>query len=327
MAKSSIKVSVLVPCYNVEAYLPTCLDSIISQTLKELQIICINDGSTDSTLSILREYAECDTRIEIIDKSNSGYGSSMNKGLEAACGEFIGIVESDDFADPNMFEQLYKCAVHNKCDLVKANYYEFSSEGGNVFQEPFARFRYKCVFDPREEQDILTVLPIIWSAIYRRSMLEENEIRFLETPGASYQDTSFVHKAWMSSRRVMILKDGFLHYRVDNTNSSVKSSAKVFAVCDEYESSEEFMNRDPELAESFAEILNLLKLGTYKWNFNRLTGEARRNFGRRMAQEYKDAKVNGTLNESYFNKTDLFKLNLMMSDIDGFLVAHEEADI
>lgn len=251
----------------------------------------------------------------------------MNRGLDIARGEYIGIVESDDFADSDMFKTLYSFAKNHDCDLVKSNYYEFSEEEGDVFQEPFARFRYSHVFDPRQEQDVLTVLPIIWSAIYRRSMLEDNGIRFLETPGASYQDTSFVHKAWMSARRTAILRRGFLHYRVDNSNSSVKSTAKVFAVCDEYESSVAFMNKDPELVSAFAEILNLLKLGTYKWNFNRLAGEARREFGARMAAEYAQAKEAGTLNPSYFNKTDFFKLNLMMDDLDGFLLAYEDNDI
>lgn len=327
MSDRTPKVSVLVPSYNVEKYLPQCLDSLVAQSLADIQIIGINDGSTDSTLQILEEYAARDPRIEIINKPNSGYGASMNRGLDIARGEYIGIVESDDFADSDMFKTLYSFAKNHDCDLVKSNYYEFSEEEGDVFQEPFARFRYSHVFDPRQEQDVLTVLPIIWSAIYRRSMLEDNGIRFLETPGASYQDTSFVHKAWMSARRTAILRRGFLHYRVDNSNSSVKSTAKVFAVCDEYESSVAFMNKDPELVSAFAEILNLLKLGTYKWNFNRLAGEARREFGARMAAEYAQAKEAGTLNPSYFNKTDFFKLNLMMDDLDGFLLAYEDNDI
>ena len=103
---SQPSVSILVPCYNVEKYIHQCMDSIISQTLKDIEIICINDGSKDNTLSILKEYADKDKRIVIIDKSNSGYGDSMNQGLKKANGEYIGIVESDDFVEPNMFETL-----------------------------------------------------------------------------------------------------------------------------------------------------------------------------------------------------------------------------
>lgn len=94
------KVSLLVPICNVERYLRECLDSAVAQTLKDIEIICINDGSTDSSPDIIREYMERDPRVKMIDKANSGYGDSMNRGLEMACGEYVGILESDDF----MFE-------------------------------------------------------------------------------------------------------------------------------------------------------------------------------------------------------------------------------
>ena len=97
-------VSILVPCYNVEAYLRECLDSIVNQTLTDIEIICINDGSTDGTLGIIKEYAAKDKRIKIIDKENEGYGKSMNRGLDAATGEYVGIVESDYLDEPDMFE-------------------------------------------------------------------------------------------------------------------------------------------------------------------------------------------------------------------------------
>ena len=94
------KVSILVPCYNVEKYLKQCLDSIVNQTLQDIEIICINDGSTDSTLDIIKQYAKNDDRFVVIDKQNEGYGKSMNRGLDAATGEYIGIVESDDWIEP-----------------------------------------------------------------------------------------------------------------------------------------------------------------------------------------------------------------------------------
>ena len=87
-------VSVLIPCYNVEKYLRQCLDSVVNQTLKDMEILCINDGSTDSTPAVIKEYAAKDSRIRVIDKPNSGYGDSMNRALDAATGEYVGIVES-----------------------------------------------------------------------------------------------------------------------------------------------------------------------------------------------------------------------------------------
>ena len=95
--KSRVKVSVLVPIYNVEDFLADCLESLVNQTLKEIEIICINDGSKDRSLEIIKEYAAKDERIVIINKENTGYGDSMNRGLKKAVGEYVGIVEPDDF--------------------------------------------------------------------------------------------------------------------------------------------------------------------------------------------------------------------------------------
>ena len=142
------KVSIVVPVYNVEKYLRECLDSLLAQKLKDIEIIVVNDGSTDSSADIAAEYAARDSRVRLISKENEGYGKTMNRGFSEARGEYVGIVESDDFADPRMFKDMYKFAKKHDLDLVKANYYEHS-DAGDVFQEPFAGFAYKTVFDPR----------------------------------------------------------------------------------------------------------------------------------------------------------------------------------
>src|SRR5574344_757344 len=108
------EVSILIPIYNVEKYLEQCLESVCNQTLKDIEIICINDGSTDSSLKIIKDFQKNDDRVVLINKKNSGYGDSMNKGLEKATGEYIGIVESDDFIEKDAFEKLYSLAKKNK---------------------------------------------------------------------------------------------------------------------------------------------------------------------------------------------------------------------
>ena len=119
------KVSIIVPTYNVEAYLVECMESITNQTLEDIEIICINDGSTDGSLAILKSYAEKDKRIVLVDKENGGYGIGMNIGMSLATGEYIGIVEPDDFVPVNMFGDLYKIAKENDLDFVKADFYRF----------------------------------------------------------------------------------------------------------------------------------------------------------------------------------------------------------
>ena len=126
---STPKVSVVIPCYNVEKYLRQCLDSVVNQTLKDLEIICVNDGSKDSTLDIIKEYAAKDPRVSYIDKPNAGYGDSMNKGFAKATGEYIGIIESDDYAELDMFEKMYTCVKKHDLDVVKSGFFYYYSKG------------------------------------------------------------------------------------------------------------------------------------------------------------------------------------------------------
>lgn len=316
------KVSVLVPVYNVEKYLPKCLDSLKSQTLSQIEFICINDGSTDGSLGILRSYAADDSRFRIIDKPNSGYGASMNCGLDAARGEYIGIVESDDFASPEMFKRLYAFASWHKCDIVKSNYFEY--DGEDHFQEPFVGQKYRKVFNPKDEQQIIRVLPIIWAAIYRRQMLSDSGIRFNETPGASFQDTSFVFRSWVAASRAALLKDAYLHYRINRNESSVKSSSKVFEVCGEYAVSEAFLAEKSERLAEFGALLNAMKFDTYRWNFNRIDDASRVAFSKKWAQEFEAAREQGLLVESEFSPENWALTQELLKSPEAFVANHPE---
>ena len=119
------KVSIVVPVCNAEQYLKQCLDSILGQTLQDIEIICVNDGSKDNSGAMLDAYAQRDDRVRVLHKENTGYGNSMNRGLDMARGEYIGIVESDDWVEPDMFEKLYQAAKAAKADVVKSNFFLF----------------------------------------------------------------------------------------------------------------------------------------------------------------------------------------------------------
>ena len=117
--------------FNQEKYIVECLSSVLRQTLKDIEIIVVNDGSTDNSLALVKEFAQQDDRIVVIDKPNSGYGHSMNVGMDRASGEYIGIVETDDYVDEEMFAALYNAAKQNgDADVVKSDFYRFSSEQG-----------------------------------------------------------------------------------------------------------------------------------------------------------------------------------------------------
>lgn len=315
------KVSIIMPACNVENFIEECMDSIIHQTLEDIEIICVDDGSTDTTGKILDTYASKDKRIKVIHKENSGYGNSMNIGLDNASGEYIGIIETDDFADPDMFEKLYAVAKQNDADVVKSNYYTYVSkpEPTSTFLEVLAPFeKYNTIFCPLEFQDIYRVKPCIWTGLYRRSMIIEHAIRFNETPGASYQDTSFAFKIWTSANRVILVKDAYLHYRTDNSNSSVKSSAKIFCLCDEYAEMDRFLEMNQDKKEKLQKIKTYLKYESYRWNYERLAIEFKYCFLLKMKEELSAAEKEGNLDSSLFKDFQWIKLSKILNDTDTF---------
>lgn len=167
------KVSLVIPCYNVEKYVEQCVRSAMVQTLQDIEIICVNDGSTDSTPDILHALAAEDGRIRVIDKPNTGYGNSMNVGFDAACGEYIGILESDDFIDRDMLATHYDVAKRADVEVVKSNFYYYWSTPVERNENCNLLDLEECnrVLDPYLEPHIFFVKPSIWSAIYRASFM------------------------------------------------------------------------------------------------------------------------------------------------------------
>jgi glycosyltransferase involved in cell wall biosynthesis len=312
------KVSVLVPIYNVEKYLRQCLDSIVRQTLSDLEIILINDGSKDNSLAIMKEYAEKDKRIKIIDKLNEGYGKTMNRGLDMATGEYIGIVESDDWIELDMYEILYTLAKENDVDVVKSDHFDYIDEKStqaNLFEgQQQLLNRVVCA---RDEFSIFYIRPTIWTAIYKRNFINEKKIRFLESPGASYQDTSFNFKVWAMANRVWLTPKAFLHYR-RHTSQSVVATGKVFCVQNEWREIERFMADYPEWEKSSRKLRNRLKFNGYNWNLNRLKGANKEAFGKVFCEEYKEHIEKGEfeLSSSFFPKKDLLKFLIILNPND-----------
>ncbi len=167
------KVSIIIPIYNVEKFLAECMDSVIGQTLCDIEIVCVNDGSTDSSPEILRDYAAKDPRILLISQENRGYGSAMNAGIDNACGEYIGIVEPDDFVPPDMFEKLYETAREYDLDFVKADFYRFVTNPNGTINKSLCRLSddpadYSRIFDPSRDPSAQKYAMNTWSGIYRR---------------------------------------------------------------------------------------------------------------------------------------------------------------
>ena len=305
-------VSVLVPIYNAEPYLRQCLDSLVGQKLKNIEIICINDGSTDSSLSIVNEYTAHDSRIRVIDKANSGYGSSMNMGLQAARGEYVGIVEPDDFVELKMFAKLFKQARKRNCDIVRCCYSRYK-KGTKVYVNNYAGLPYRKLIDPKDYPRILHTDPAIWTGIYKRSWLNREGIDFRETPGAAFQDAGFYLKTFLAAERVVLLRQPLVNYRIDNPSSSVKRSDRVFVINDELADAEAFMRNDALRTRAFAEWFHVAKYGKYRWNYERIAAEDRLDFVLRVREEFQAAKEAGDLNFNLFGPKERESLDLLMS--------------
>lgn len=244
-------ISVLVPVYNVEKYIERCLDSIVQQTFIDMEILCVDDGSTDGSGRILDQYAQRDSRIRVIHKENGGYGNTMNQAVAAASGEYIGIVESDDYIEPDMYEVMYEAMTRWQLDFVKTDYYQLWEREDGTQQNDYhaltqKKEMYGQVMEPNRERESYFLEKFTWNGLYRKEFLEKHEIRYQETPGASYQDNGFWFQTFYFAERVMFLPGAFYHYRQDNPDSSINSDKKVWAMKKEYDYIRDFLVRQKE---------------------------------------------------------------------------------
>lgn len=276
-----IKISIVVPLHNSEKYLRECMDSILKQSLKDIEIICI-DSSTDDTIKIMKQYMKADARIQMIHDENSSYGHKLNVGIRSAKGKYIGIVESDDFIAVDMMEKLYKVAEEFQPDIVKANF-----EG---FIDCF-NIRKFCKMSRVKEDAYNTVINLehmpemrfyigynIWAGIYRTEFLKKNKICFHESEGASFQDVGFSNLTAIFAENLYLLEDCLYKYRMDNEGSSVKADNKYKCISEEYQWLKQQMEERDCMTDKNKIFFGIKKLESYFWNYIRLSGDYRKLF-------------------------------------------------
>lgn len=311
--ETSPKVTFLVPTYNTEKYLPQNLEALVNQTLADIEIIAINDGSTDGSLAIMQSFAARDPRVKVIDKPNSGYGASLNMGINQAQGKYIAISEPDDFVEPNFAQVMYKAASKNNADLVKCNYYEYQNGTDAKNKNVKGYFTYGRVFDPAKVPQIICCIPSIWTGLYRRAWLNEENIRFCETPGAAFQDAGFTLKAWFAARRAVLVRQFLMHYRTDNPNSSVKTSDKIFVVCDELAEAQRYFRKYPDRYKDFIPWFHADKWGKYQWNYERINPELHESFVEHIREEYQEARAAEELNVALLDSSSMQQIHDLLN--------------
>ena len=321
-ATSPVKISVLVPIYNSQIYLRECVESILHQTLREIEIILLDDGSVDESPAICDEYARMDARVRVIHKPNSGYGATMNIGLCSARGEYISFVESDDYILPTMYERLYAAATQQQADIVKSDYRRFYGEGETRNFEDVAitkhRDYYHRVSNTYLEPDWFRINNINCNGIFRRAFVEQHNIRLNETPGASFQDNGFWFQTFSLAERIYLLTEPFYMVRRDNPNSSVKSKTKVFCMCDEYDFIADFLNKHPELPLTTRRMYHRIRYGNYRWTYNKIADEFRLSFLERFSQDFKAPLEQGFISAPEFNNREIDIIRQIVSSPERF---------
>ena len=230
-------VSLVVPIYNVAEYLEQCLASIQSQSYTNLEIICLNDGSTDTSLALLEAYAAHDGRVVIIDKENEGYGATCNRGIAAAHGMWVGIVEPDDYLEPTMVQELVNLIQKNggedQVDIARSAYWRVfgNQKNGRAGAKTQIKntagsteYRIACAYKGRvkpkyqpcsidQMSQLLLHHPAIWTALYRKEFLTQNNINFKEVPGAGWVDNPFLIASHCCGARLVYTDSALYNYR------------------------------------------------------------------------------------------------------------------
>ncbi len=232
-----VKVSVIIPVYNVENYLKECLDSVVNQTLSDIEIICINDGSTDNSLAILETYKNSDERVKVFSEDNSGQSVARNLGLKNSSGQYIYFIDSDDYIELNMLEELYNNAVSNNSDIVVSKIARFNNESSEIdytkpgfdFDDKFGDVDYNhFTFNYKDIKPyVLNASFAPWMKLFRKDFLVNNNFYFDEH--LVFEDVPFHVKTFLKADKISFAPDFYYYYRY-NPSSTVNTASNGFDI-------------------------------------------------------------------------------------------------
>ncbi|WP_432204677.1 glycosyltransferase family 2 protein [Cetobacterium somerae] len=248
-----IKVSVIVPAYNVEKYIGKCLDSLINQTLKEIEIIVVNDGSTDSTEDIIEIYSRKDSRIKYINQENMGSSQARNRGLKEASGKYVGYVDSDDYVELNYYEDMFCCGEKNKLDIVISNFIKEIKDSKEI-KEDFLLKENKFISGKEYIENIFlgNGYPNVWDKIALRSLYEKGNIKF-ERDIFLGDDIIVTVMLGYFAEKVGKLNKAYVHY-VQHENQGTSKSGLGNKINDLYlvcEKLEKFFQKEKYVSKNF----------------------------------------------------------------------------
>lgn len=274
------KVSVIIPVYNVEEYLRQALDSVVNQTLEDLEIICVDDCSTDNSLDILKEYASKDSRFKIYQqKENQGQGVARNIALDMATGEYIAFLDPDDWIEPNMYEEMYKMARINNAHIVYSDYEFYFEDTKKTFRtnkskELLTRFQIKLENNSSySNKDIkkasFRALPnVVWNKLYKRDYINKLNVRF--SHHRLIEDHIFSIPLKILSENNFYTHNTYYHYRVYDTSSTFSKEIPLNDVV--FGEIKKFLIEN-NLSEEYEEEYNNYVIEMCMWKYNRYTNK------------------------------------------------------
>ena len=275
-----------------------CLDSVISQTLKDIEIICVNDGSTDSTLQILEEYAQQDNRFIIISQENQGQGVARNKGVELAIGKYIQFVDPDDWIELNMLKTLYNFAEEHNSQVVKFNYSEYNDYSGKYKQQDFIKqikkyYNYDLNKTPYYtwrsfKKGCLTNLDLhVWTYLYLTSFIKSNKINF--APSKHGEDHLFANGAIVLANKIDYLNKYLYFYRIRSGSAVHIKSDINFCVFDNIRLLKEFLIENNLFNDLEDEWINYAKK-VVSWHYSQVPDESIKRYESMCLQYFSNEK-------------------------------------
>ncbi len=308
------KVSIIVPVYNTSNFLEKCMDSIIKQTLKEIEIIVINDGSTDNSLDICKAYAAKDCRVVLIDQENRGLSATRNKGVQAAKGEYVGFVDSDDWIEADMFEKMYLQAKESEAEVClcnyKVNYMEESvpvaldiekdvMENNEIFSDIVIN-----LIGPKDlNSNNKNIMACVWRMIIKKELLEKNNIIFLEDI-TFMEDILYSLEVYSKCNKVCINRGYFYNYML-NTNSitmGYKENCKELSI-KVYTAMKNILERDYD----YSILENRMDIRYFNMLLSSIINEVRKNNPKTLLTKIKN--INSICNDANLKRI-LYKLEL-----------------
>ena len=291
-----IKVSIIIPCYNVAQYLPRCLDSLVNQTLPDIEIICVNDASPDNGITILRDYEARYPNIRVIDlKENVRQGGARNRGMEIARGEYIGFVDSDDWVEPDMYEKLYAKAKETGADVVSCDYNAADDKGAILYQVSLQLSgSYGPINRSNRGKFIENAIGVVWNGIYKTEMLDKYKIRFPER--MAYEDNLFRLRTYLHMEHCEHVPLPLYYYYQDaNSTSHRRNQKEMIDRLKAFDGMSQCLN-EYEAKEDFSRQINIVLSGML-WNaftmYLRYTDQPEFSFIREIHRRMKTLRNSG----------------------------------